>query len=164
MDRWSFVKRFGRISFEDFADFAKEFCDAVDSCYKGSSVVTVTFYKQLPHSITTVEPGLNEWIDEENKKRELAEVVGLENITKELFDQAVNVQLVIRPRNDSWAPRSTFGALECKGLLNRHLVYYAQPEAVSEHVKKVLLDEKGPSRLLFGLGDGYEHCHSVSLG
>lgn len=163
MNRWSFIKRFAPINFDDFISFARQFCEAVDSCYDSPSRVTVTFYAKLPHSITTIQPGLNEWLAERNKEGELAKVTGLKSVTRELFDQAVNIQLDIRPEDDSKAPKYAFGHLECKGLLNRYLVYYVQPEEVGSRVKKLLLGEQRPSKVKFGIGDGYEHCHSVSL-
>lgn len=163
MVRWSFIKRFAPINFEDFIHFAHQFCEMVDSCYESPSKVTVTFYTKLPHSITTIEPGLNEWLAKENEKCELAVVIGLENVTQDLFDQAVNVQLDIRPEDDSQAPEYAFGNLECKGLLNKHLVYHVQPEEVGDVVKRSLLNEQRPSKIRFGVGDGYEHCHSVSV-
>ena len=143
--------------------FAQQFCAAVDSCYESPSVVTIRLYKQLPHSITTIVPGLNEWIAEENREKQLAEVRGLENVTKRLFDKVANIQLDIRPIDKARAPLYTFGHLECKGLLNRHLVYYVQPEEVGEIVKTLHLNEQRPSMLRFGVGDGYEHCHIVSI-
>lgn len=163
MKRWSFVKRFGRVSFDDFMVLSRQFCEAVDSQYKSPSKITVTFYAKLPHSITTWEPGLNEWVAERNKEGELAQVIGLENVTQKLFDKAVNVQLDIRPEDDSRAPNYTFGHFECKGLLNRHFVYYVQPEEVGIPVKRLLFGNQRPSRLWFGVGNGYEHCHSVSF-
>ncbi len=161
MNRWSFIKRFGRVNFEEFMRFADQFCKAVDSCYESPSKITVTFYAELPYSITTIRPPLNELVAERNKERELAKVVGLENATRELFDRAINVQLDIRPENAGQAPEYTFGQLECKGLLNRHLVFYVQPEEVGNPVRALFLGEQRP-KLRFAIGDGYEHCHSVS--
>ena len=164
MNRWSFIKRFGKITYDDFMRFAQQFCSAVDSCYESPSVVIVRFYEQLPRSITTIHQfGLNEWLAEYNKSKQLAEIIELENVTKELFDKAANIQLDIRPIDDAKAPLYTFGHLECKGLLNRHLVYYVQPEEVGEVVKALHLNKQRPSVLRFGIGDGYEHCHRVSI-
>lgn len=161
MNRWSFIKRLRYINFDDFMNAARQFCEAIDSQYDSPSKVTVTFYAKLPCSITTIQPGLNEYLAKENKKGELA-VVGLEDVTEELFNQAVNVHLNIRPEDGSQAPNHTYGHLECKGLLNRHLVYYVQPEEVGRPVKKLLLGGQRPSKIKFGVGDGFEECHSVS--
>ncbi len=163
MERWSFVKRFGRITFDDFMRLAPQFCNAIDSCYESPSRVTITFYKKPPHSITTIEPELDKWLAERNKEGELAKVNGLENVTRDLFDQAVNIQLKIRPEDDTRAPRYTFGHMECKGLLRRHVVCYVQPEEVGSLVKTLLLGEQRPPRLKFGVGHGFECCHSLSL-
>ena len=163
MNRWSFIKRFGPVNFDDFMFFARQFCDAVRSHYDSPSRVTVTFYAKLPHTITTVQPGINEWLDEKNKEGELAKVIGFENVTRELFEQAVNVQLDIRPEDDDKAPKYTVGYLECKGLLNRHLVYYVQPKEVGGLVERLLLGEQRPSKVSFSIGDGYEHCHLVTV-
>ncbi len=163
MDRWSFRKRLGSISFYDFRRLARQFCDTVDACYPGSSKVTVTFYKNLPGSVTMLDEGLMEFVARLNAEGELAKVDRLENATKELFDKAVNVQLLIVPAEEEKAPRSTFGHLECKGLRNDLLTYYIQPDVVARSVRGQILGEGRPSVFKFGTGKGFEHLHRVSL-
>lgn len=160
MNRWSVIKRFGRrVTFDDFTQFAKQFYDIVDALYKSPSVVTITLYGELPHSISTLVPEFSEGVVKENRKKQTAKVSDLEEVTREMFDAAVNVQLSIHPTGDDGTPANTFGHLECKGLLNDRFVYYVQPEKVGEPVKRSYLADNKPSAWKFKIGDGWEHCH-----
>lgn len=155
MERWSFVKSIllGSVSFENFVYFGKQFCDIINSRSPGTAQVTISLYKKLPWSVPASENGILEWVAKENEQRLLAEIDGIENVSKELFNLAENVQLLIRHADE-------FGLMECKGLLPRHIVYAVEPDSLGDLVKYLI---KKPSRLTWGVGDGSEELHPHSL-
>src|SRR5258708_38510739 len=162
MNRWSIVKRFGKIDYTDFVTFANRFCEAINACYASPSLVTITFFNKVPHYITSWQPELEDYLAEENRKKQIGEVVGLENATRDLFDRAIYVSLRVVPTEESNTPQYTFGSLECKGLRKRHMVFYVQPKEIGDYVQKRTTRTERPSRIAFTIGDDYEHCCSVS--
>ena len=166
-NRWSFVKRFGSISYSDFVAMGRQFVDAVGHSHYAQAEVTIIFYKELPHSVTAPVDGIDEWVAQENKKSELAKIIkpsdipGIPYIPQDLFNLAVNVQLTVRlPMYDC-----VFGHMECKGLLPRHIVYYVQSsnDEACQRIYNRCAGRERPSRVWFAQGDGFERCHSRSL-
>lgn len=141
MNRWSFIKRVGKITYKDFMHFAEQFRRTISLHCESLLQITIVLYKNLPHSITVPDPAgiTDKWLAEDNKRKELIRVFGLENVTEDLFDKAVNIQLYIRPINDDKKSEFTFGYLECKGLLPRHFVYYVLPKEIGCSIKNLCL-------------------------
>lgn len=166
-NRWSFVKRFGSISYSEFMAMADQFVYAVGHSHYAQAEVTVTFYKELPHSVSAPMEGVGEWVASENKKLELAKIYkpsdipGLPHIPQEIFERAVSVQLIIRlPLYNC-----VLGHMECKGLLPRHVVFYVQSndEDACQQIYNRCVGKQRPSRLWFGEGSGFERCHPCSV-
>ena len=166
MTRWSFRKRFGRISYADFLKMAQQFVAAMGQQHHDSKLeIFVTLYASIPHSVSAPLDGIAEFVEKENAKLELAKIVGvgseMPHVPQELFVSAKNVQLVVHAPGYNCA----FGHIECKGLLPRHIVFYVQSNNANavERIKSDCVGKDRPSEFLFRQGDGFERCHSVSL-
>lgn len=134
-DRWSYIKRFGRIDYNNFMFFAKRFCEKVSDCYPWPSVVEVVLnYNQCEEIRTNT-------------------VIRLENVTKELFGQAVSVSLKIYSMTPFNVYEKIFGYLDCKG---KYLIFYVTPPAYGKQIREVHVKELKPSGWKFKVGDGYE--------
>lgn len=159
-NRWSLIKRFGPITHKDFMLIGGQFCRLVKEYHRETSEVTVTLYKEIPRS---GEEGISEWVDAENHKKVLAVFTAIEDVPRELFDLAENVQVVVSPREvDSIS--NIRGYMECKGLLPRHMVFSISPGTIGEYIRGLYLSkEYRPSKLWFGQGDGFEKLHPRSL-
>ncbi len=151
MERWGFIKRFSPISFGEFTRFAEQFCRSVDACYKSPSITTVTFYKLLPLYTTFYGYEPPEWVGERNRTRELAKVIGLENVTKELFDQAVKIELDIRPTDKNEVPQHAFGSLEYGGESKQRLIFCVRPDEMANRVKQSYAGKNRPSKLFWSV-------------
>lgn len=166
MTRWSFRKRFGRISYADFLKMAQQFITTMGQHHSGSNLkVSITLYASIPHSVSAPMDGIAEFVEKENAKLELAKIAGMGSVVpyvpQELFASAKNVQLVVHAPGYDYA----FGHIECKGLLPHHIVFYVQSgnaDAV-EKIKDVCVGKHRPSKLLFRQGSGFERCHRISL-
>lgn len=178
MTRWSFIKRVGAVTHEEFASFARLFCDAAAQQIKNPLNVSVIFYRKLPYSVTTMSyDAEREWLNAFNKKRELAVLDGVGGFNnKELFEQAVFVKMIICPVDSAKAPQHAFGILKCKGWLPSHIIYYFQPKEVGDPVQARLTNRipyaprgffrrlfRLPPKALFTVGDGFEENHPISF-
>lgn len=162
-NRWSFIKRFGPITHKDFMLIGGQFCRLIKEYHRRTSETIITLYKELPNSVITSERRIIEWSDEENSKKVLAVFTAIEDVPRELFDLAENVQVVVSPREvDSIS--NIRGYMECKGLLPRHMVFSISPGTIGEYIRGLYLSkEYRPSKLWFGQGDGFEKLHPRSL-
>lgn len=160
MNHWSFGKIFGKISYRDFLKMADSFYNVLYLQYPEEDLwVTVIFYKEIPHSVSAPEDGILEWVERENKGKELARITktkGLPYFPQELFDSAVNVYLFVETKGGSIA------CIEAKGLLPRHIVFSVWTEKGTQ-VQSLCTGKYRPSPLLFYRGNGEEHLHACSL-
>ncbi|OHA84086.1 MAG: hypothetical protein A2937_02730 [Candidatus Yonathbacteria bacterium RIFCSPLOWO2_01_FULL_47_33b] len=162
-NRWSLIKRFGPITHKDFMLIGGNFCHLVEYYHQRTSETIVTLYKELPYSVTAPEDGISEWVDEENSKKELAVIAGIQNVPRDLFDLAENVQVIVVP-NLMDSSSNVCGYMECKGLLSRHMVFSVSPDLTGKYLRSLCLSkENRPSKLWFGQGDGFEKLHHYSL-
>lgn len=155
----------GDITFSEFLNFSKQFCEAFESTYQGESDITVTLYKAIPHYVTTIGlPGEMEWVRQRNEERKIATLHSLEDLTKEQFRSAIYIGLRIAPKDEENAPKYACGWVSCKGRLPRHILFQAQPDEVASTVWQRIFDQNGaPPNLKYGLGDGFEENVFLSL-
>ena len=162
-NRWSLIKRFSPITHEDFMLAGSQFCHLVGQYHRRTSETLVTLYKELPHSVTAPEDGVAGFVAEENSKKVLAVFTSIQDIPKDLFNLAENVQVTIRP-NELDSSINVCGYMECKGLLSRHMVFSVSPDNIGEYLRTLCLGkEYRPSKLWFGQGDGFEQLNHYSL-
>lgn len=141
----------------------QQFIRAIREQFSGTVVVTATFYSGIPH-FSAPDHGVDEWQNEQNRKLVLSKLSwnGVEiDVPPELFDSAAYVELAIE------APLRvfTFGKMECKGLLPRHIVFSVDGITVNapQKVMENCVGKYRPSKWWFGRGDGFECCHTLSL-
>lgn len=162
-NRWSLIKRFGPITHEDFVLTGGRFCHLVKQYHRRTSETIITLYKELPHSVTAPEDGVLGWVEEENHKKVLAVFTAIQDVPRDLFNLAENIQVSVRP-NELDSSSNVCGRMECKGLLSRHMVFSVSPDSIGEYLRSLCLSkENRPSKLWFGQGDGHEWLHSHSL-
>ncbi len=162
LDHWSFVKRFKPITYDDFRLIGGKFCHLVKQYHRRTSETTVTLYKEIPSSIITNKNGVSIFTIEENAKNVLAVFTSIEDVPKDLFNLAENVQVAVRPNElDS---SNVCGYMECKGLLPRHMVFNVSPYNIGKYIRSLCLGkEYRPSKFWFGQGDGFKKLHHYFL-
>lgn len=161
-NRWSLIKRFGPITYDDFMLRGGQFCREVKKYHQRTSETIITLYKELPHSVITPERRIIEWADEENSEKVLAVFTAIEDVPRDLFNLAENVQVVVSP-SEVDSSCNVCGYMECKGLLPHHMVFNVSPSNIGDYLKSLCLSGKNrPSKLWFGQGDGFEELHHYS--
>ncbi len=158
-NRWSLIKRFGPITHKDFMSIGDQFCNMVKGYHRRTSGTIITLYKEIPHSD---EEGISEWTNAENYEKVLAVFTAIEDVPRDLFDLAENVQVIVRP-SEVDSSSNVCGHMECKGLLSRHMVFSVSPGTIGAYIRGLCLSkEYRPSKLWFGDGDGSEKLHPYS--
>jgi len=161
MDRWSFKRRFGDITFEDFIGFVKQFSCSIGSHCEDSTKVTITLYGEVPITASIVHPDSEEMYRRDIQSKQFAILERISELTNELFEEAVFVVVDVHLEHEKvskYLP-GTFGKMSCKGSLPSHILFSLHPEELAEGVSQAIK----PSRLQFAIGDGHEknHLHSV---
>jgi hypothetical protein len=157
--RVSIIKRFFKINHADFVDIIGIF----NACLKtewGQTILTVRLYNGLPHSVTSYQEGMLEYLQEENGKLVFATYTDVYSVPKKAFDQADFVKINIQKKNGSLL--SEYASFEFKGFLPRHAICYIQPESVAVSLLPTIID-RNPFGMWFYFGNGQEKNHPITF-
>lgn len=159
-NRWSLIKRFGPITHENFVVIGGQFCYQVKKYHRRTSETIITLYKEIPHSKVD---GISGWANAENYGEVLAVYTAIEDVPRDLFDLAENIQVFVSP-SEVDSSSNVCGHMECKGLLTDRMVFSVSPGTIGAYIRDLCLSkEYRPSKLWFGQGDGLEELHHYSL-
>lgn len=156
--RLSIIKRFFKINYADFVNIIGIF----DACLKaewGQTILTVRLYNGLPHSITSYQEEMLEYLRKENGKLVFATYTNAYSVPKKAFDQADFVKVNIEKKNGSLFEYASF---EFKGFLPRHAICYIQPESLAVSLLPTII-ENNSFGMWFYFGNGQEKNHPITF-
>ncbi len=132
--RFSLIKRIGTISFENFKNIMQGFIGSI-SHVSGFPIVEINLFSELPHSLTSYQEGLNEYLAEENKKLIFATYDNLSVVPQDAFQKARFIRVVLRTRDENQS------LIEFKGFLPDHVVFHTIPAKAAGNCAYIFFEE-----------------------
>jgi hypothetical protein len=131
--RFSIVKRnvFSKINVFDFIQLSKQFCEAFLTTCPGGVNIQIELYNNIPTYNTTLLPDIIDAFNKKNEKIKTGTFNNFDDLSTESFSKALYIRVLIEPNDPKTSPSCTFGTISCKGKLPRHIVFFSQPDKVS---------------------------------
>ncbi|MHB1118068.1 MAG: hypothetical protein ACYCZ7_00860 [Minisyncoccota bacterium] len=158
-NRRDFEKSNGPMTYDDFILIAQTFYTALCQLSANSSIdVVVTLYQELPCS-SSVKQEPRKRSNEKSGKKMFAQILGLGNIPRGMFDLASSIQVMICPMGEA-EHNTLYGSIEieCKGQLPHHVIFNMWPNKTAEKIGELFADKQYPSRFWFLQERGFREC------
>jgi hypothetical protein len=151
MDRWSLSNRFSDISYEQFMNLTDTFQRAAERAYGTPTIAEVRVMKATRMSVSIPDPMTIQYLRDETEKNTTLKTDNPNDVTKDIWDRAVYVEVNIRPVQETEKLRSAFAQVSFKGRLPQQATFYIQGDDVRGVKEETLRNRPRFSKV----GDGY---------
>lgn len=130
MTRWSLSNLFMSVSFEQFQSLTRQFKAAAEASFGTECRLEVKALKETKVYTTFKDDDIQDGLDYLNNLNFITSATSLDEMTKDIWDQAGYVEVILHPKNEKAAPSYAFAHVEFKGELRRTASFYIQPDGV----------------------------------
>jgi hypothetical protein len=147
--RWSISNLLISVSHGEFVSMTTQFQTAAEVAFGTTCALDIKLMSASRRYTTFANDRIQGNLDDINKGNTWLTTSSLAEITRGLWKRARYVQAIVRPVDESAAPRFAFGCAEFKGERPRQATFYIQPDGESARAAMI---RKYPRKLI---GDGY---------
>ena len=129
MERWTIQNRFFAVSHDQFLNMAKQFKQAAEHsfntpCYMDIEILSQPKFKP---TLKSKDQDAQDAIDSFNKNLRIMSTSNIDDIDKQTWDHAGNVEISIRPTNKDRAPQAAYAVAEFANVRPGRASFYIQP-------------------------------------
>lgn len=117
------------VSHEQFCRILKAFLACAEKSFGTACEVEIRAMNRIKMTSSFMhDDDVMDFMDRHNQEAVFASASKVEDFAASVYDRAVYVEAVIRPKNPEAAPAYAFAHMEAKGTRTRQMTFYMQPE------------------------------------